>query len=210
MQYVVLAASASGDGAALARRGDPVRPYNRRPELPHSGIMNPRLAGFLSCATVVLAAAAAWWLWRPAPPAAAPAMPADATALPAAGRIERAAQAVAAQAGAPAYAGIAESLPRPRQGFLVTFQAAGVTAGPADPAAARQAWRARFCTEALLAALRDERVQVVTGRVIDGNGRTLYAADCLPQPAVPAGAGQPGAGSAAPAPPAAGPAGPYL
>ncbi|TWI69673.1 hypothetical protein IP91_00746 [Pseudoduganella lurida] len=146
--------------------------------------MNHRLAGILSCVTVVLAAAAGWWLLRPAVLTDAAAPAADPTAFPAAGRIEQLARGMAAQAGPLAYAGLAETLPRPRQGYLVTFLAERASGRAAErDEAARRAWHERFCTAPLLATMREEGVQVVTGRVVDGSGHTLYAADCLPAPA---------------------------
>ncbi len=134
--------------------------------------MNRFLAGGLAAATVVLAAAAGWALFGPAPaPAPRPA------AAPAASSVERYGRQVP---GALAYVDTQPKLAR--QGYVVTYTAqdpALQVGSGGDPAPLQAAWQQRFCTDELRGRMRADGVAVVTGKVVDGSGRTQYVADCL-------------------------------
>jgi hypothetical protein len=155
--------------------------------------LKPVLLGAAAAAAVVLAALAGWALFGPtAPPRPAAA---DATAPAAVPRIVQHAQAVVRETRGMRYVGTEESLERPREGYRVTFAADDPALARArDDAgnAARQAaWQRRFCSEELRKDMAAQRVNVVTGRVVDGAGRTQYVADCVaggaPQQAGPGG-----------------------
>ncbi|GGX93987.1 hypothetical protein GJV26_01725 [Massilia dura] len=155
--------------------------------------MNRYLAGTAAAAAVVLAALAGWALFGPetAPPAAP-----DDTAQPAAEAVAQYGRNLGRDVKGMRYVGMEEVLARPRQGYRVTF----ATADP-QPAtvrddaanAARQAdWQRRFCSAQLKEQMAARGVHVVTGRVVDGGGRTQYVADCVAgQPPAPAGPGGP-------------------
>lgn len=142
--------------------------------------MNRWLAGTASAAAVVLAGLAGWVLFGPgAPPPAAP----DGTAPPAAARIAEHARALVRGAHGVQYVGTEESLARPRQGYQVTFRSAepelARARDDAANAARRAAWQRRFCTDELKGEMAAQGVTVVTGRVVDGSGRTQHVADCM-------------------------------
>ncbi|WP_338760567.1 hypothetical protein [Massilia sp. METH4] len=151
----------------------------------------PWLLGSAAAAAVVIAALAGWALFGPKAPPAVP----DAQASPTAGRIAQHARAVAGHGAGIRYVGMAPSLPQPREGYQVTF----VTEDPAlararDDAAnaARQAaWQQRFCTGQLQQEMAARQVNVVSGRLVDGSGRTQHVADCRGDGQVQTGPGGP-------------------
>ncbi|GGY59954.1 hypothetical protein [Pseudoduganella albidiflava] len=146
--------------------------------------MKPYVAGAMAAAAVVLAALAGWALFGPPFSADAPRPAAsDATVAPAAERIAGHGRALAGDAHGMRYVGTEPSLARPGQGYQVTFsttdQQPARAADDAANAARQAAWQRRFCDGELQAEMAAQGVAVVTGRVVDGQGRTQYVADCV-------------------------------
>ncbi|QGZ42470.1 hypothetical protein IP92_03186 [Pseudoduganella flava] len=156
--------------------------------------LHPYLLGTAAAVTVVLAALAGWALFGPRTPP--PRAAADQTAQPAAARIERYGRALQDGMAGMKYVATEEQLARPRQGYRVTFETADASLlkarDDAANAARQAAWQQRFCTDELRGEMRARQVNVVTGRVVDGGGRTQYVADCVAgQPAPQSGPGGP-------------------
>lgn len=145
--------------------------------------MNRYAAGATAAATVVLVALAGWALFGPPLRPGAPRPAPDQTAAPAAERIAGHGRALAGEARDMRYVGTEPSMARPGQGYQVTFSTTDPQlARAADDAAnaARQAaWQRRFCDEDLRAEMAAQGVAVVTGRVVDSQGRTQHVADCV-------------------------------